>query len=256
MPAAFPGRLPLWCVAQMTRFQRALSVAVPATAVAGYGLFASLSDPLPSWLAEPWVPYLAGLSLLLMVIAAAAWALVLVILLGRVARWVWTGKAPVQVDKSAGPAAVLTIGEVQVAQFPNGGEFFLPLKVGPKQHAECRVTLTVSRVGGEKTEAASYVLKTEHAIEQGDKRVGRVTLDDAFKRFEIMSCRAGSDTFLIEAEAGDCWIPRDSYLLTITITGAGPAQTREYILQDEGSTLRICSAGLEKDARRLRLQAA
>ena len=152
-------------------------------------------------------------------------------------------------DDPAGPSPILTIGDVEAAQFPSGGEFLLPLKIAPMQQAEVRVLLTVSRVGGEKIPAASYVLKTDQAIERGDKQAGRVKLDDVFKRFQIMSCHAGSDKFLIEAEAGDSWIPRDSYLLTITIAGAGPTKTREYILQDEGRTLRLSRDGPQASAR-------
>ncbi len=239
----------------MTPLQKTLSVAIPATSLAGYGLFTAMSDPLPSWLSETWVPYLAGLSLFFMAIAAVAWLLLLAILLGRIARWVWTGQFTRQQIESSGHAPVLTIGDVEVAQCPSGGEFLLPLKVGPMQQADVRVTLTASRIGDEEIPAASYVLKTEHAIETGDKRVGCVKLDDVFKRFEIMSCNAGSDKFLIEAEADDCWIPRDSYLFTIIIAGAGPVQTREYVLRDEGTVLRMCSEGLEKNVRRLPLSA-
>ena len=239
----------------MTRFQKALLVAVVATGLGGFGWRAAMSDPLPYWLSTTWVPLLAGASLFFTAVAVLAWAFLLVLLLGRIAKWVWTGTATAPKNK-AGPAPpVLTIGDVEIAQFRSGGALFLPLRIGPMQQADVRVVLTINRAGSEQTPAASYDLKTEDAIERGDRQAGRVKLDDEFKRFEIMSCNAASDTFLIEAQAGDYFIPRDNYVLNIAVAGAGPAQRREYVLQDEGNAIRI-SGGTDKSARRLLLHRA
>jgi hypothetical protein len=126
-------------------------------------------------------------------------------------------------------------GSIQYRETGAGCAFDLPIKVRSWQGVQSRVTLELHTLDDERI--GSFVLLSEQAALRGIRRVGRVTLDDTFKRFELVKHHGRSGRFEIVSEAGDYNIAPGHYRLTVTVSGAGPARSRLF-------TLHVFDAGI------------
>jgi hypothetical protein len=121
-------------------------------------------------------------------------------------------------------------GPVEMTSAPVGCAMLLPIRVREWQGIPCRVTMEWYRLDGSRVRP-SFVLVSEQEAIRSTKRVGRVTLDDTFKRFELFQYDPQRETLHLVTEAGEYTFPVDYYRVLVTVSGAGPARPVHFLLQ-------------------------
>jgi hypothetical protein len=126
------------------------------------------------------------------------------------------------------PGAIF--GAVELAETYVGCALILPIRVKTWQGTPCRVTMELYALDGQRRRP-SFVLISEQEAHRSSRRIGRVMLDDVFKRFELFSYEHAEGKLRIMTEVGDYTIPMDFYRVLVTVAGAGPASSKLFVLQ-------------------------